>query len=497
MNILLMGMPDVSSGYPTQLLTTPNLGLSSLAANLENNHHVRIADLVLRRKDVKRAIQEALDAVKPDLVGLSAMTFQYRTALKIASSLRREYPAMKIALGGYHATLMYEEIAESPDGACFDLLFRGEGDLSFNQAVNALEDGKDLEEVDGLSFRRYDKYIHNRPRELEDLSEIELPDRAVRMWNDFGVLEVPLDLIESSRGCLMTCNFCNIQNMYGRTFRTHKLERVMMDIERAKQAGTRILLFVDDNITTDVKHFESLCDEIILNGHTDMYYAVQASSAGIASSETLVEKMAKAGFKYVFLGIESPSRENLAQLSKGDIVEKSIKAVKSLQSHRIAIAGGFIIGNPDDDLEKVEDTYKFAKSLKTDFPAVQILVPYPKTKIRDMLIQKGLVVKPENYEMYDGGQPVIRTNSLDADQLFRARYDLGKKYLSVRPWNVLKTLLRQRKSSLPFIAGSIKLLPLALDALLLGWFRKLFYGEKKRFERYALRIKNLNKFDIV
>jgi len=496
MNILLMGMPDVGTGYPTQMLTTPNLGLSSLAANLDEKHHVRIADLVLRRNAVKRAIQEALDVTKPDLIGLSAMTFQYKTALKVASYIKGHYLGIKIALGGYHTTLMYEEIAESPDGACFDLLFRGESDLSFNEAVNALEDGTDLKDVDGLSFKRNGKFIHNRPRELEDLTKIKLPDRKVRLWNDFGVLKVQWDLIEFSRGCLMSCNFCNIQNMYGRTFRTHKMERVMMDIVQAKQAGTKILLFVDDNITTHVKRFEDLCDGIITNGHNDLIYGVQASSKGIASSETLVEKMAKAGFKYVFLGIESPSKKNLAELNKGDIVEKSERSVKYLQKHGIAIAGGFIIGNPEDDFEKIEDTYRFAKRLRTDFSAVQILVPYPKTKIREKLMQNGLVVKPDDYEMYDGGHTVIKTKFLDENQLLLARYKFGNKYLSMRALNVLKTLLKNRKKSLPFLVGSLKLLPPAINSLMFGWIRRLVFSEKQRFDRYMQRVTNLNKFDI-
>jgi anaerobic magnesium-protoporphyrin IX monomethyl ester cyclase len=496
MNVLLMGMPDISNGYPTQLLVTPNLGLCSLAANLGKKHRVRVADLVLKRRSVQKAVREALDKTNPDLVGLSAMTFQYKTASKIACRIKREYPGITVALGGYHATLMFEEIAGSSEGDCFDILFRGEADLSFNEAVNALAEGQDLEGIDGISFKRNGKFVHNRPRELEDLSRIQLPERNARLWNDFHVLKVPWDLIETSRGCLMSCHFCNIQNMYGRTFRTHKMERVMQDIEHAKKQGTKILLFVDDNITTDVRHFENLCDEIIRNGHNDLIYGVQVSSTGIAASETLVEKMARAGFKYAFLGIESPFKKNLCDLGKGNIVEKSRRAVRYLQKHRIAVAGGFIIGNPDDDLEKIEDTYRFARSLNVDFPAVQILVPYPKTRIRERLMKRGLVARPDDFEMYDGGQPVIKTESLDAEELFLARFRFGHKYLSVRALHVLKTLMRQKKSSLPFLIGSLKLFPQALGGLVFGWFRRLVFSERQRFGRYMQRVKSLNKFDV-
>jgi radical SAM superfamily enzyme YgiQ (UPF0313 family) len=496
MNILLMGMPDIGSGYPTKLLSTPNLGLSSIAANLDEKHPVKIADLVLRRTDVKEAINEALDEAAPDIVGLSAMTFQYKTSLRIAAYIKRREPRIKIALGGYHATLLFEEIAESPDAALFDLLFRGESDLSFNEAVNALEEGTDLSEVDGISFKRKGRFIHNRPRALEDLTQIKLPSRRARIWNDFNVLKVPWDLIEFSRGCLMSCNFCNIRNMYGRSFRAYQMERVMMDIAQAKREGTKILLFVDDNITTDVKLFENLCDAILNHNHNDLIYGVQASSRGIASSETLAAKMAEAGFKYVYLGIESPSKKNLVEWNKGDIVENSKMAVGYLKKYGISVAGGFIIGNPDDDLEMVEATFKFAKSLRTDFSAVQILMPYHKTKIRERLMQDGLVVRPDDYEMYDGGHPVIRTHFLDEDQLFRAKYRFGNQYLGVRAWDVIKTLFKHGKTSLPFLPGALKMIPKALDSLTWGWIKKLVLNEKKRFDRYWKGELTLNKFDI-
>ena len=323
MNILLLSMPDICTGYPTKVLMAPNLGLSSLAGNLNKKHNVKIADLVLHRNNIKEAVEESLEKTRPHLVGLSAMTFQYKTALKIAAFIKKSNPAIKTALGGYHASLMFREIADSRDASYFDFLFRGESDLSFNETVNILDDGGDLKAVDGLSFKRNGEFVHNGKRKLEDLNQIELPDRNVRLWNYFNVLKVPFDLIEFSRGCLMSCNFCNIRSMYGRSFRTYETNRVMRDIESAKKLGIKVLFFVDDNITIDVKKFEHLCDEIIKNGHDDLLYAVQASSVGIASSERLVNKMARAGFKLVFLGIENPSKQNLKNLNKGDIIEKS------------------------------------------------------------------------------------------------------------------------------------------------------------------------------
>ncbi len=496
MNILLMAMPDICMGYPTQMLTTPNLGLSSLAANLDDRHYVRIADLVLKRKNISQAVEQALNIVQPDLVGLSAMTFQYKTATKVAAFIKKRHPAVKIALGGYHATIMYEEIAENPDAAYFDFIFRGEADLSFNEAVDALEKGTDLGAVDGLSFKRNGKFIHNKKRELEDLARIKIPNRAVRLWNSFSVLKVPWDMIEFSRGCLMSCNFCNIRSMYGRSFRTYDIQRVMDDIAAAKMTGIKMLFFADDNITMDLKRLENLCDAIIKNGHDDLIYGVQASAIGIGSSQKLVEMMARAGFKQVFLGIENPSKKNLEKLHKGDIVKSSIRAVQHLKENGFIISGGFIIGTPEDSFQEIEDTFRFAHELGTDFPAVQILVPYPKTEIRQKLFAKGLITDPDHYERYDGGYPIVRTKYLSERELFSARYRLTKKYLKPRALSVFKVLLRYKTTSLPFIWGATRLIPTVVNSLIVENMKRLFLNEEQMIDQYMNKVLQLNQFNI-
>ena len=489
-------MPDTCKGFPTNVLMAPNLGLSSLAGNLDKKHSVKITDLVLRRKDIKEAIAESLEKTVPDIVGISAMTFQYKTAVRIAEFIKKLNQNIKTALGGYHASLMFREIGESRDAAFLDFLFRGESDLSFNEAMDRLENGKDLSTLDGLSFKRNGKFIHNRKRELEDLNQIKLPDRNVRLWKGLNALKVPFDLIESSRGCLMSCNFCNIRSMYGRSFRSYELKRIMRDIESAKKLGIRILFFVDDNITIDVERFELLCDEIIKNGHNDLLYAVQASSAGIASSERLVNKMATAGFKVVFLGIENRSRKNLELLNKGDIIDKSVLAVRYLKENRILIIGGFIIGNPDDDYQSIKDTYRFAKDLKVDFGAIQILIPYPKTEIRDKLLESSLLINRDNFKKYDGGYSNLKTKYLSDKELDFIKYSLDRKYLKTQEFNVIKVLLKNKLKSLRFLRGIINLIPNILSFVLIVRIKRLFMSEKQIFFQYLQRVSKLNEFDI-
>jgi radical SAM superfamily enzyme YgiQ (UPF0313 family) len=219
-----------------------------------------------------------------------------------------------------------------------------------------------------------------------------------------------------------------MDKMYGKTFRRFSVERILSDIANAKRHGANFIIFSDDNFTLDIEGFESLCDAIVEAGHNDIRYIIQASSAGIASSDTLVEKMARAGFRIVFLGIENVSEENLRLMKKGNIIEKTKLAVKRLHEHNIMIVGGMIIGNPNDREEDIARNYEFFVDLQIDFFADQILTPYPRTGMREELLKAGLVTNPFDYSRYNCFWANVKTHNLGQDDLQFLRWKYNKKY---------------------------------------------------------------------
>src|SRR5438093_551223 len=124
MRILLLAMPDTASSLD-RVMKFPNLGLCSLAAEAPE-HEVRVLDLVLRPRGVRRRVLDEVAAFQPDLVGYSAMSFQYETARILAESVRAAAPGTLHVLGGYHATVLADQIA-ARDGRVFDFIVRGEG----------------------------------------------------------------------------------------------------------------------------------------------------------------------------------------------------------------------------------------------------------------------------------------------------------------------------------------------------------------------------------
>lgn len=415
MRVLLVSMPDFFPEWSYEFIQAPNLGLASIAANTK--HEVFVADLTLKYKNVKKALLKAIKKTKPKIIGLSAMSFQYKTALSIARFLRNNFPDKKIILGGYHATTAYKDIG-GEDWKYLDFLVRGEGESSFNELLNYLETNKgNLRDIMGISYKNNNKVIHNKNRANEDLASLKIPKRDVRLWKGYHFFGNRLETVETSRGCLMNCKFCSIRKMYGKTFRKYKLERVIKDLIDVKKRGVKSVFFVDDNITLDIERVKELCRLIIKNKLNNISYSAQVSSFGIAKDRSLSKLMSNAGFDFVFLGIENISDKNLRYLEKGSVLENSKKAIRYLHDNNIAILGGFVLGNPDDKLEDIKKNFEFANENKLEDIMPQILTPYPGTEIRKELLRKRLVTNKDDFKKYNGWYANIKTNYLSSYEL--------------------------------------------------------------------------------
>lgn len=427
---LLLAMPDSIPGFDVATFT-PNLGIVSLAGNVDpGTCDIKVADLVLIRRGVEDYVLKLLRRLSPDVVGLSCMSFQYRSAIKLARLVKSYDKNILVVMGGYHPTLMYEEISSSPESQFIDFIVRGEGEATFKELIDSTNAGSGYDRILGLSYKKDGIFHHNPPRPLLPLDEIRLPKRDARLiTRGFHAFGLPLDAIETSRGCTYNCKFCSISHMYGRSFRKYKISRVIADIEDARRYGAKAVAIMDDNITLDIERLEMLFEEILAKGLNSLHYSVQASVKGIAQSERLVKKMADAGVKLVFLGIESVSPAHLDFLRKRSTTsDDTRKAVKYLRDNGIICAGGFIVGNPDDDERSLWETFRTACELKIDVPLFFILTPHAKTEIREELIAEGLVTNPDDFSTYNGFSANIRTRYLTPKQIDRIVLDMYDAY---------------------------------------------------------------------
>src|SRR5438128_1201027 len=307
MNILLFSMPDSFEHMPTIAIRMPNGALTSLAGNVDPHHRVAAADLLLVQDRVRETVERLLAEHEPDIVGLSVMTFQRKTAKGIIDLVRTRRPAARVVVGGYDPSLAPEAYTEDPDGGV-DFIVRGEGEITFRELLRALEAQRGYDHIAGLSYRSADGFRHNPARGVSGLDdgEIRPPRRDVRVLGGYTLLGRQVDVIETSRGCTFDCSFCSIIEMRGRNFHTYSFDRVLADIRDARDHGAQTIFLVDDNITLNVRRFEALCRAIIESGLNDIDYIVQGMTSAIANhGDTLAPLMHQAGFRYVFLGIEN------------------------------------------------------------------------------------------------------------------------------------------------------------------------------------------------
>lgn len=413
-------MPDVAPVIMREsAFHMPNCGIASVGANIDCGHEVFIVDLIRKRRQLTPYLRKIMNKIRPDIVGLSAMAWQYDTCVRLIRFIRLLQPDVKIVIGGYHATLMYEEIAASPEAGLIDFMVRGEGEECFRRLLGAL-DGKDrLENIPSLSYKAGKQFVHNPMGELLDLSKLKIPIRdRRRLTSGYHVMLSKIEVMETSRGCTRACSFCSMKHMYGQTFRTFPIAKVIENIDDIYyKHRTRLIFVADDNLVLDPERVIQICDAIIARHYKGLRLIVQADCVSISRNEEMVRKMSLAGIKSVFLGIENVSRTNLAAARKGDIVNASRQAVEICHKYGIMVIAGLIFGFPDDDEADIIANYNFLKSLDADSAYCQILTPYPKTVMRRQLLEQGLVTNARDYKWYNGIWANVKTRHLDAEQL--------------------------------------------------------------------------------
>ena len=178
MNVLLFSMPDSFEHTAPVAICIPNAALTSLAGNVDAHHRVAVADLVLAQGRVGETVDRLVREHEPDVVGLSVMTFQRRSAFRLVERLRGLRPAARIVVGGYDPSLATDAWTGETPGV--DFVVRGEGEETFSELLRALETSGPLGGIQGLSFRADGRFRHNPPRPVRPLEDdsLRLPKRA-------------------------------------------------------------------------------------------------------------------------------------------------------------------------------------------------------------------------------------------------------------------------------------------------------------------------------
>ena len=386
----------------------PPLGLAYIAAVLEQEHDVAILDAVVEGRQhscgdmvhLGLTFDEIYREIKkqsPDIVGIGCLfSSQYEAAMRIAEIAKKHNT--KVIIGGSHPSSQPEETMQDKN---IDFIVLGEGEETSKQLINAIKNGKSLEKIDGIAYRKHGKIkVNPRKTWIKNLDSLPLPARhLLNMKKYFAsktshgpeLMRTPYTSMITSRGCPFSCIFCD--HPFGKTVRMHSPEYSVKEIEiLVNKYGAREIQFHDENLMYDKERLRKICDKII-EKKIDITWSCYAR-ADRADYE-LFKKMNEAGCWMVSFGIESGNQEVLNFIKKGTTLEIVRKAVAAARKAGLQVRGSYMVGHPIDTKETIKETIKFVKSLKLDHASCAITVPYPGSELYEIADKYGAFRKKE------------------------------------------------------------------------------------------------------
>lgn len=395
--ILISNMPSSTSLYSKSkikaaVVPRPYVGMASLAACcLERGIDAKIIDLGLS-DNPGRDLEQMLATFKPHYVAFSFSTPLFKECCEYAEFVKQKHPDVFLIAGGVHPSIFPEEVLEK---SVVDVAVTGEGDFVLPEIILT----EDLHTVKGIAFRDTDGKIVRtpRPKEIENLDVLPFP-----AWHLFDVKKYknprimarrnPVGTIETSRGCLAGCTYCN-KTIFGRTWRFKTPERVVDEMAYMLEAGFKEIHVYDDMFTTDLERAKRICDLIVERG-LDISWRLDCGIRVDSVDQEFFQKLKKSGCYCVGFGIESGSQEILDHIDKGLKVDCVQNAVKWAREAGLETVGFFMFGLPGETEETMEKTIALATSVGLDYAKVTLATPYPGTGFYgEMLAQKRILTK--------------------------------------------------------------------------------------------------------
>jgi Fe-S oxidoreductase len=349
----------------------PPTGLEYIVASMKNLVG-KITFLDLRDEKAYQDPKKLSEFIRRAGIDLLCISIRWDTQFKKICDFISQLPLeVTTVVGGYKATQEVEYLFEHCPN--IDMIVRGEGEEVIQQVIKGIPH----KDILGLSYRENGSIVHNEIHPLPDITNIPFPDRSLRR-HDYYIVQQGIrlsrqtfDTVLSARGCPFKCKFCTFSlNPLGqkRSYTERPVESV---IEELKMITADIVLFSDDNFSTNPKRSERLCDLIIANNIRKTF--IIQTRIDIADHPGLLDKAWKAGFRIFLIGIESPHDWILKLFQKGITQQQVRDAFAVLAQYDFFLHGYFIYGNIGETEEEMLYIAKFAKELKLDSISFQKL----------------------------------------------------------------------------------------------------------------------------
>ncbi len=314
-------------------------------------------------------IRAALQDEDPDIVAFSILNANRWGALEIARIAKQLKPEILTVLGGIGATFLWRHfLTHFPQ---IDLVVCGEGEYTFLELVQSIEDGQDLEmlsSIAGLALRLEGRPFYTGPRPfIENLDKLPMPARYFTFQH-----------LALTRGCPGRCSFCGSPAFWHRKVRSHSVAYFVDQMELLANRGVTFFYVSDDTFTMDGRRVVAVCKEILRRGLKVTWQAI--SRVNYVSGQILFW-MRKAGCIQISYGVESGDH-GIRKLLRKDIGDGQIQKAFALTSaHGIMARAYFIYGNPGESRQTIQATCDLMDKIKPLSAVFYILDLFPGTEL--------------------------------------------------------------------------------------------------------------------
>ncbi len=363
------------------------LWLSYAAGVLDKKgYELKLIDAPAKCLTKEETLKQITD-FEPELVVVDTSTPSINSDIAFSASVKEALPAVRICLVGTHATACVDEIL-SEHGETVDFIARHEYDYTLPELAENICDSEALKKVAGISFLVDGEIVNTPDREyIHDLDALPFVSEVYKKYLDirdyfYAHVSYPTVSIFSSRGCPSKCFYCMYsQVMFGKGYRKRSAKNLFDECVYITENFPEVkeILIDDDNFSVDQKNVQEFCNLMIEN-KIKLKWVVQCRVN--LSQETMV-LMRKAGCRLVVVGFESGSQKVLDGMHKGITLEQSLKFNTAAKKAKMRVHGCFMVGNPGETKETMNETLEFSKKLRLDTVQYFPLIVYPGTEAYD------------------------------------------------------------------------------------------------------------------
>ena len=375
----------------------PPLGLLTLAGLTPPDFKVTLCD-----ENIGEPIDYNTDA---QIVGITGYIIQIARVFEIADRFRAL--GKTVILGGPLANLLPQECRPH----C-DVLFEGEAEYTWPRFLREFAAGS------------WSDHYHENEK-------IHLPDSpAPRLEVLKG--RYAHGIVQCTRGCPFTCEFCDIIVMYGRKMRYKPIEQVLQEVRAWHARGASQVFFADDNFIGNRAYAKELLRALAAwnasQRHALSFYT--QASIDMVRDDELLGLLRDANFSSVFLGIESPRKASLAETHKTQNEKLDlVAAVHKIQSYNLFVYAGMIVGFDQDDPSIFEEQYRFLQESQIPIVMLSVLLAVPRTPLYERLEKAGRIDNGSDIERYVGtkGGTNFQPMNMTREELRRGQEDLYRR----------------------------------------------------------------------